>query len=69
MKYLLDVNLLLAVIWSNHPQHPRAFAWMAGKTVSVCPLTELGFLRISTQPKAINAPMDKSRELLKKFVE
>jgi toxin-antitoxin system PIN domain toxin len=64
---LLDVNLLLAAIWANHPQHARAFAWLSGKSVILCPLSELGFLRISTNKKAINAPMEKARELLNRF--
>ena len=67
MKHLLDVNVLLAAIWDNHPQHARAFAWLEDKEVLLCPLSELGFLRISTNKKAINAPMDKARELLAKF--
>ena len=67
MKHLLDVNLLLAAIWSNHPNHQRAFSWLEGKSVVLCPLAELGFLRISSNRKAINAPMEKSRELLKQF--
>ena len=67
MKHLLDVNVLLAAIWDNHPQHAKSFAWLSGKSVLLCPLAELGFLRISSNPKAINAPMEKARELLKKF--
>ena len=35
----------------------------------LCPLAELGFLRISSNPKAINAPMEKARELLKRFAD
>jgi uncharacterized protein len=65
--HLLDVNLLLAAIWANHPQHDKAFAWLSGKGVMLCPLSELGFLRISTNKKVINAPMEKARELLKQF--
>src|SRR5665213_1612689 len=65
--HLLDVNLLLAAIWADHPQHDRAFGWLAGKNIMLCPLSELGFLRISTNKKAINAPMEKARELLSKF--
>jgi toxin-antitoxin system PIN domain toxin len=65
--HLLDVNLLLAAIWANHPQHAKAFAWLSGKSVMLCPLAELGFLRISTNKKVINAPMEKARELLKQF--
>jgi toxin-antitoxin system PIN domain toxin len=67
MKYLLDVNVLLAAIWDNHPQHGRAFAWLSGKSVLLCPLCELGFLRISSHPKALNVPMEKARQLLKRF--
>ena len=67
MKYLPDVNVLLAAIWSNHSQHATTFAWLDGKEIVLCPLCELGFLRISTNKKAINAPMEKARELLRRF--
>lgn len=69
MRYLLDVNVLLAAIWENHPQHSRAFCWLAGKNIILCPLAQLGFLRISTNKKAINAPMNKARELLEIFAQ
>ena len=69
MKHLMDVNLLLAAIWENHSQHERAFQWLEGKKLAVCPLTELGFIRISTNPKVINAPMAKTRVLLKNFLD
>ena len=69
MTHLLDVNVLLAAIWEEHPLHTRAFAWLNGKSIALCPLAELGFIRISTHPKAsFNAPMKKTRELLKKFI-
>ncbi len=70
MTHLLDVNVLLATIWDNHPLHERAFKWIEGKAIAVCPLVELGFIRISTHPKAtIGAPMAKARELLQRFLE
>ena len=70
MTYLIDVNILLAAIWDGHPLHERAFAWIKGKDIAICPLAELGFIRISTNPKAtINAPMGKTRELLQRFIE
>ncbi len=68
MIHLLDVNVLLAAIWENHPHHARAFQWLEGKQISVCPLSELRFIRISTNPKAIHAPMEKARKLLQKFL-
>ena len=67
MKHQLDVNVLLAGIWVEHPQHNQAFSWLAGKSIVLCPLCELGFLRISSNKKAINAPMEKARDLLEKF--
>jgi uncharacterized protein len=67
MKHLLDVNVLLAGIWSHHPHHAQAYQWLESKELVVCPLVEIGFLRISTSKKAFNAPMPKARELLSKF--
>jgi predicted nucleic acid-binding protein len=32
MTYLLDVNVLHAVIWDEHPHHQRAFEWIKGKS-------------------------------------
>lgn len=68
MKYLLDINVLLAAIWANHPQFPAADAWLKGKSIVVCPLAELGFLRISSNKKAIAAPMKDARKALEKFL-
>jgi len=69
MRYLLDVNALIAVIWRNHPDHSKADVWLEGKDLATCPLSELGFLRISTNPKALNADMAISRRLLKAFLQ
>ena len=69
MTCLLDVNVLLAVIWDEHPHHQPAFEWIKGKSVAVCPISELGFIRISTNAKSsFNAPMAQARELLKSFL-
>lgn len=69
MTYLLDVNVLLAAIWENHPLHARAFNWLNGKNIAVCPLAELGFIRISANAKtSFNASMDNTRHSLKKFL-
>jgi uncharacterized protein len=68
MKYLLDINVLLAGIWANHPQYATADAWLIDKSVVVCPISELGFLRISSNKKAIAAPMKDARKALEKFL-
>jgi predicted nucleic acid-binding protein len=66
-KFLLDVNALLAGVWGHHARHADTFAWLEGKSIVLCPLAELGFLRISSNKKAINVPMDKARESLETF--
>jgi toxin-antitoxin system PIN domain toxin len=69
MTHLLDVNVLLASIWTVHSHYPAADAWLKGKRVAVCPLVELGFLRISTNPKApLNVSMPDARKALEKFL-
>ncbi len=52
MKHLLDVNVLLAAIWQKHPQHNKTAAWLKDKNVVLCPIAELGYLRISSNKKA-----------------
>ncbi|MGA2174560.1 MAG: PIN domain-containing protein [Verrucomicrobiota bacterium] len=66
MKYLLDVNVLLQGIWKDHPDHEATFKWLQGKAVVVCPLAELGFIRVSTG--ALGAPMAETRQLLERFL-
>jgi predicted nucleic acid-binding protein len=52
MKHLLDVNLLIAGIVQTHSQHVQAHRWLSGKQIVLCPIVELGFLRISTNNKS-----------------
>lgn len=68
MRYLLDINVLLAATWTTHPQFRAADAWLRGKSVVVCPISELGFLRISTNQKAIGVPMKDARKALEFFL-
>jgi uncharacterized protein len=57
--YLLDVNVLIALVDSAHVQHDEAHEWF-GKTgkkaFATCPLTENGLLRIVGHPKYPNSP-------------
>ena len=69
MRHLLDVNALIAAIWKNHPDHAITDAWLTGKELATCPISELGFLRISTHPKALNADMTTTRQLLEAFLQ
>ena len=52
--YLLDINVLVALLWTNHEQHQPASDWFkvhqrAGW--ATCPLTQAGFVRISSNPR------------------
>lgn len=67
MKFLLDVNALLASVWGHHARHAEAFAWIEDKSIVLYPVAELGFLRISSNKRAVNIPMRKARESLEKF--
>ncbi len=66
MRYLLDVSTLLACLWENHVFHARAFGWLKGRQIAVCPITELGFLRISVA--AYGADLERAREMLRTFL-
>jgi uncharacterized protein len=55
---LLDVNVLFALAWPNHVHHEAADAWFVHnrrKGWATCPLTQLAFLRLSTQPAVVKA--------------
>lgn len=67
MKYLLDVSTIVALLWKEHADHSKTREWAAGKKLAVCPLTELGFLRVVTSP-AFNATMTDAREVLENFL-
>jgi toxin-antitoxin system PIN domain toxin len=57
--YLLDVNVLIALIDPAHVQHDRAHRWFAshGKANwATCPITENGVLRIVGHPRYPNSP-------------
>ncbi|WP_374585746.1 TA system VapC family ribonuclease toxin [Pseudoduganella sp.] len=59
MTYLLDVNVLIALIDTAHIQHGTAKAWFASVgqvSWATCPLTENGVLRIVGNPRYPNSP-------------
>ena len=51
--YLLDINVLIALAWPNHVHHGEAMEWFLEKAVDAfrtCPITQTGFIRISSNP-------------------
>jgi predicted nucleic acid-binding protein len=70
MKFLLDVNVLMAVLWENHEHHQVARAWLRRAIdFSTCPVTQLGFARVSSHP-ALGYSMspDQAFSVLRAFV-
>lgn len=50
---LLDINVLTALLWPAHEHHDAAHRWFsggAGGRWATCPLTQLGFVRIVSNP-------------------
>lgn len=51
--FLLDVNLLIALLWAQHEHHTAAQRWFAEASRqgwATCNVTQLGFVRIVTNP-------------------
>ena len=52
--YLLDINLLVSLLWTNHEQHEAARTWFRARRRlewATCPFTQTGFVRISSNPR------------------
>jgi len=50
---LLDLNILTALLWPAHEHHDAAHRWFAARgnaRWATCPLTQLGFVRIVSNP-------------------
>jgi toxin-antitoxin system PIN domain toxin len=57
---LLDVNALVALAWDSHIHHARVREWFAINASAgwaTCPVTESGFIRVSTNPKVLPSPI------------
>lgn len=53
---LLDVNALVALAWDSHVHHEAVRAWFAASSAdgwATCPVTESGFVRVSSNPKVL----------------
>ena len=53
---LLDVNALVALAWDSHIHHSAIRAWFAANAAAgwaTCPVTESGFVRVSSNPTVL----------------
>ena len=58
MTYLPDVNLWIALTVGEHVQHEPAknwFASVANDTIAFCRVTQMGFLRLLTNPRVMQS--------------
>jgi len=59
VTYLLDVNVLIALIDPGHVAHDAAHAWFEAsgrEDWATCPMTENGVMRIVGHPRYTNTP-------------
>ncbi len=68
--YLLDTNVLIALLWPSHERHAMAVKWFTrhrAKGWATCPFTQAGFVRIVSNPafsRDAVRPRDASQVLL-----
>ena len=75
MRYLLDVNILVAWGWVDHLDHERTVHWLASvkrqkeSVLMTSPIPELGFIRVSVQRTQGHVTVMEASETLAGMVE
>ena len=70
MRYLLDVNLLVAWGWEDHIDHDRTAKWIAGAKrlrdtrLLTSAIPQLGFVRVSVQRTGGRLAVSEAAEVL-----
>lgn len=69
MKFLFDVNALVALGFLQHEFHYRVARWVSSSSPSIatCSITELGFVRVLSQVLDYQLTVHDSRRLLHKL--
>jgi len=73
MKYLLDVNALVALGFLEHECHERVARWVRELTsigtpeLATCSITELGFVRVLSQVPQYGFTVGQARSLLQRI--
>jgi toxin-antitoxin system PIN domain toxin len=66
-KYLLDLNVLIALVDVDHGHHGAALRWFdreGGTSWGTCVLTEAGFIRVMANPRMGGYSVAKATEIL-----
>ena len=72
MRYLLDVNTLVALGFAQHEFHGRVASWLRSQQfppLATCSITELGFIRVLAQAPAYGFTIAQARTLLLRLKE
>lgn len=58
-RFLLDLNVLIALSWPQHIHHTRAHDWFASLMGqwATTPFTEAGYLRLTLNPLVVGRPV------------
>lgn len=64
MRYLLDVNALIALGYVHHEFHGRVKAWAKGRKLCTSSISELGFIRILSGLPEAEITVETCRKLL-----
>jgi predicted nucleic acid-binding protein len=70
MRYLLDVNALVALGFIHHEFHERVAGWLRAQQfppLATCSITELGFTRVLAQAPGYGLTVTQSRTLLQRL--
>ena len=65
-KYLLDVNILIALTETEHVHHPMVMKWFnsPGLDWGLCAFSEAGFLRLTTNSRSGSNTVEESIDVL-----
>ena len=75
MRYLLDVNLLVAWGWEDHIDHDRTAKWIAtarllrGTKLLTSAIPQLGFVRVSVQRTGGRLALSEAAEVLAGMID
>jgi uncharacterized protein len=67
VRYLLDVNALIALGLSSHIFHSRVTAWLKpghSQELLTCSITELGFIRVLAQTPLYKCDVEQAQSML-----
>jgi hypothetical protein len=66
VTWLLDVSVLVGRLVQTHEHQRRVAAWWPDRSLAICPITELGFLRVAC---ALGFTMNDARTTLEGFLQ